>query len=375
MLVNCLADGVQVDINVGDPGFNGVMYVKGYSKNEECRRVVRPDVDVGTIDFKVKFNTCGLIHENGLARFILVLQKHPKLVTYKAQAYHVKCTYNTGEKTITIGFNVSMLTTAGTIANTGPPPTCIMKITDQNGDDIRGAEIGDLLMLRVQVEPSNIYGGFARSCVALTANSDGGDNEYIVTDENGCATDPAIFGEWEQEDGDEKTLVALFNAFKFPSSNSIRFQCNVRVCFGRCHPVNCNGYDAFGKRRRRQALEEDAEVLYANEATYEGQLREITVTSPAIITIESRADRLTAPENPEGVGVEEVCVSKWGFIIALIITALLALVAVAVAVSCWLMAYRRKPKHAGPLPHPPEFPNPLFTTPEPLAEPSPDYFS
>lgn len=79
--------------------------------------------------------------------------------------------------------------------------------------------------------------------------------------------------------------------------------------------------------------------------------------------------------DPEGVGVEEVCVSKWGFIIALIITALLALVAVAVAVSCWLMAYRRKPKHAGPLPHPPEFPNPLFTTPEPLAEPSPDYFS
>lgn len=74
-------------------------------------------------------------------------------------------------------------------------------------------------------------------------------------------------------------------------------------------------------------------------------------------------------------GPEEVCVSKWGFIIALIITALLALVAVAVAVSCWLMAYRRRPKHAGPLPHPPEFPNPLFTTPEPLAEPSPDYLS
>lgn len=69
MLVNCLADGVQVDINVGDPGFNGVMYVKGYSKNEECRRVVRPDVDVGTIDFKVKFNTCGLIHENVSRRF------------------------------------------------------------------------------------------------------------------------------------------------------------------------------------------------------------------------------------------------------------------------------------------------------------------
>jgi len=72
---------------------------------------------------------------------------------------------------------------------------------------------------------------------------------------------------------------------------------------------------------------------------------------------------------------EEVCVSTMGFIIALIITALLALVAVAVAVSCWLMAYRRRPKIDGPLPHPAEFPNPLFTTPEPLTEPSPDYLS
>lgn len=72
---------------------------------------------------------------------------------------------------------------------------------------------------------------------------------------------------------------------------------------------------------------------------------------------------------------EDICVSMIGFIIALIITALLALVAVAVAVSCWLMALRRRPKAAGPLPHPPEFPNPLFTTPEPMAEPSPDYLT
>lgn len=86
-----------------------------------------------------------------------MLQKHPKLVTYKAQAYHVKCTYNTGEKTITIGFNVSMLTTAGTIANTGPPPTCVMRITNPNGDAIDKAEIGDLLMLQIQVDPSGQY--------------------------------------------------------------------------------------------------------------------------------------------------------------------------------------------------------------------------
>lgn len=139
---------------------------------------------------------------------------------------------------------------------------------------------------------SDIYGGFARNCIALTENSDGTDNEHIVTDDNGCATDPSIFGEWEQDD-ENKVLVALFSAFKFPSSNSIRFQCNVRVCFGRCHPINCNGYDAFGRRRRRQ-INPDAEVLYQPESAYDGQLREIQVTSQAILTVERRSERYTA---------------------------------------------------------------------------------
>lgn len=79
--------------------------------------------------------------------------------------------------------------------------------------------------------------------------------------------------------------------------------------------------------------------------------------------------------HPAAQRVEDICVSMIGLIIALVITALLALVAVAVAVSCWLMAYRRRPKATGPLPHPPEFPNPLFANPDAISEPSPDYLS
>lgn len=99
------------------------------------------------------------------------------------------------------------------------------------------------------------------------------------------------------------------------------------------------------------------------------------VQSNAILTIERRTESRIDPRTGSR-GDEEVCVSKIGFIIALVITALLALVAVAIAVSCWLMAYRRRPKSVGPLPHPAEFPNPLFTTPTPpLQEPAPDYLS
>lgn len=159
MVVSCLADGVQTEIHLADSGFNGVLYVKGHSKDEACRRVVSlpPDGQARVETFKVQFGSCGLIHVNGVASFVLVIQKHPKLVTYKAQAYHIKCVYQTGEQNVTIGFNVSMLTTAGTIANTGPPPICSMKIVTQSGQEINSAEIGDNLMLQVDVQPSSKF--------------------------------------------------------------------------------------------------------------------------------------------------------------------------------------------------------------------------
>ena len=91
----------------------------------------------------------------GQANFILVIQKHPMLVTFKTQAYHIKCVYTTSEQNVTLGFNVSMLTTAGTIANTGPPPTCLMRIVTHTGQEINSAEIGDNLMLQVDVQPSS----------------------------------------------------------------------------------------------------------------------------------------------------------------------------------------------------------------------------
>lgn len=122
------------------------------------------------------------------------------------------------------------------------------------------------------------------------------ENEYEVTDENGCATDPSIFGEWEYNP-DQQALLASFNAFKFPSSDNIRFQCNIRVCFGKCQPVNCRGYNAFGRRRRQiegsNSSLTDVEVA---EATLEGQLREeITIQSNAIFTVERREERFVDP--------------------------------------------------------------------------------
>lgn len=386
--VMCLADGVQVSIALG--GYDGIIYVKGHSNVPHCRRIVT-SADAETVDFKVLFGQCGLIHNNGEAGFVLVVQKHPKLVTYRARAYHIKCVYSTGERTVTLGFNVSMITTSGTIANTGPPPTCLMSICTLDGKEVSSAEIGDDLLLKVDVQPDFIYGGFARGCVARTME-DEGEFQYEVTDENGCATDPSIFGNWEY-DPHQKQLMARFNAFKFPSSNNLRFQCNIRVCFGSCPPVNCDGVDAYGRRRRRQVKDED---LLLTDAFKEGALREeIMVQSNAILTFEKRDPQPSAPfEGPRIEDIDHVCLPRLGLILSMIITTLLALVAVAGAISCWLMAYRRRPQYhnnasrlsnsvtnstmshpyhhhsSSGVHHEPDY---HFSTPEP--EPIPDYYN
>ena len=157
--------------------------------------------------------------------------------------------------------NVSMLsmdTAAEHIANTGPPPpTCSMNmsICISNGQDISSAEIGDELMLILDVQQNATHGGFARSCVAYTMD-DSGELDHLVTDENGCATDPFIFGEWQFE-RQKGVLTSVFNAFKFPSSNNIRFKCNIQVCSGNCQSQNCSGSNAYGRKKREANAEED----------------------------------------------------------------------------------------------------------------------
>lgn len=64
LTVSCLSDGVQVVITLSEIGFNGILYVKGHSKDEKCRRVISIDQGERIEYFKVSFGTCGLIHVN-----------------------------------------------------------------------------------------------------------------------------------------------------------------------------------------------------------------------------------------------------------------------------------------------------------------------
>lgn len=59
--VQCQSDGIQTGVKLG--GYDGIIYVKSYSQEYECRRTVRSD-ERDVIDFKVHFGQCGLFHAN-----------------------------------------------------------------------------------------------------------------------------------------------------------------------------------------------------------------------------------------------------------------------------------------------------------------------
>jgi len=78
MVVNCLADGIQVDVFIpptNHSDFNGLLYVKGHSKDPNCRKTV--DYFGAPVDFKVKFGSCGLMHVDVRRNFLL-----PTLLTF-----------------------------------------------------------------------------------------------------------------------------------------------------------------------------------------------------------------------------------------------------------------------------------------------------
>jgi len=60
--VDCLADGVRAQIDMTDGDFEGLMYVRGHSNDERCRRAIDRNDAGDTIAFKVTFGTCGLFH-------------------------------------------------------------------------------------------------------------------------------------------------------------------------------------------------------------------------------------------------------------------------------------------------------------------------
>ncbi|RWS10966.1 hypothetical protein B4U79_11087 [Dinothrombium tinctorium] len=128
------------------------------------------------------------------------------------------------------------------------PLVVTMRVTDRNGNDIRAAEVGDLLSLRFEIpDETSPYEIFVREIIA----DDGIDNaEYMLVDRQGCPTDVSIMGPVIRSKSDGKSMEAQFEAFKFPTSGIVQFRALVVPCLPTCEPVQCTSetHDGFKKQ-------------------------------------------------------------------------------------------------------------------------------
>ncbi|CAK9300983.1 unnamed protein product [Gordionus sp. m RMFG-2023] len=244
--ITCKANGIdmRMDFSKFNPNkaFNGIMYVKGNFKINQCRKVITGNRDNFRVsNFYVKYGDCSFDINLAMNEYstIIVLQPHLTLLTYDAKAYKVYCYYQETERMISNDLNVSTIEPNQILKATGGPPPCQMEILDSLGHPITTTDLGTKLQLKISLASSpktNNYGLMAKNCIAKTITEDW---EYALIDSRGCSTDDKLFENFQVNS--DRSISAFFSAFKFPNSVYMRFKCEVKICFGSCEPAMCNG--------------------------------------------------------------------------------------------------------------------------------------
>lgn len=355
----CNSNDIVISIDAST-AFNGMIYPKGLSKNSSCMSEYKEQNS--PILYKLPLKSCNTMStelEDGIEYFnTVVVQPHRKLVTNQGRGYHIRCKYQTQEKTVTNSFNVtgefggegkegengtSYLGTTPLTA-TAPMPGCYMRIFAGDPSDMQVAEnvrIGDPLTLVISLDDQEIYGMVITSC--LVRDGLGWGEQMLINDE-GCPVDYEILGPFEYSSS--KTTAAVhFQAHKFPYTDSVYYQCNVKLCIknaGSCDqvpPVCIEGENIVKRRRRREVSEIDAsgdlvdvepeidenltiEVftgLYVNE--------EEELPAPDRATVETAGPAREEVDNPD-----TFCLSPRTFALGIAIAGLILMIAVIAAI-------------------------------------------
>ncbi|XP_046399228.1 cuticlin-4 isoform X2 [Ischnura elegans] len=391
--IECNNDEIKVAIRpAAGRKFDGMVYPKGLSKNSSC--LAEFLAETPPIKYVLPLRSCNTmstdLSDGGVEYFnTIVVQPHRKLVTNQGRGYHIRCRYQTKDKTILSHFNVSMLGTTP-ISATAPMPGCSMKIFAGDPETRRIAEnvkIGDPLSLVIsiedeeeEVEEEQAAGEEDSMSTALKSNDVGSEEEdssipaygiwvtdclvrdglgwgeQKLIDSDGCPLDGEIMGQFVYNAA-KTTAYVRFQAHKFPYTASVYYQCNVRLCIksgGGCAdvPPRCDT-----SRNRREAVPQvegatsdigkddgsspaTIEVysgLYVNEATDAGGRGGL---DPA--ASDSGVAKEKTPDDPDSI-----CISQRSFAIGIAIAGLLLMLAVLAAVLIIVTRRRRRGRRRG----------------------------
>ncbi|KAG8041046.1 hypothetical protein G9C98_002034 [Cotesia typhae] len=270
--VSCGNSSVIIELDTPEP-FNGRLYASGYSEtcNVQGTGLNKTILELRIPDKKEMGNgniDCGIlpayaIEDNNQTRVAVwvtvVVQFNAIIQRLGDQSVRVGCTLDDevpGPRNITIGSgfdflnpNAGLPPIVGTIFNTTASPMVSMRILDENMREITSAELGQRLVLAIEMNPPD--GPYDMAAGHLVASSTSGDASILLLDEMGCPTDAKIFPGMFKDPANNKSLISTFTAFKFPDSYRVKFNVIVRFCLSECPSTKCKGdIVSYGRRKR-----------------------------------------------------------------------------------------------------------------------------
>ncbi|GFQ91276.1 ZP domain-containing protein [Trichonephila clavata] len=255
--VKCEKNHMKVYIEFDRP-FYGMIFSKGHYSDPKCVHL-----PPGTGHLEAKFDIflggCGMTSSQGsgytqpdqsTGLFIentIIVQYDPQVQEIWDQARRLRCTwYDYYEKAVTFRpFQVDMLD-AVTANFLGDNIQCWMQIQVGKGpwaSEVAGiVKIGQTMTMVLAIkDEENKFDMLVRNCIA----HDGHHQPIQLVDEYGCVVRPKIMSPFQKVKnfGASASVVsyAYFQAFKFPDSMNVHFQCVIQVCRYECPVPQCAG--------------------------------------------------------------------------------------------------------------------------------------
>ncbi|KAL7639988.1 UNVERIFIED_CONTAM: hypothetical protein RMT77_009402 [Armadillidium vulgare] len=259
--VQCENTFMRVAVEFDRP-FYGMIFSKGYYSDPSCVHLP-PESGHLQVQFDIYLNSCGMSSSGGdnygqpshggtFIENTIIIQYDPLVQEVWDAARKLRCTwYDYYEKSVTFKpFQVDMLN-AVTANFLGDNLQCWMQIQVGKGpwaSEVSGiVKIGQTMTMVLAIkDDENKFDMMVRNCVA----HDGKRAPIQLVDQNGCITRPKIMGRFQKikNFGSSASVVsyAYFQAFKFPDSMNVHFQCVIQVCRYQCPVPDCPEYGYGG---------------------------------------------------------------------------------------------------------------------------------
>ncbi|XP_049535974.1 uncharacterized protein LOC125951282 [Anopheles darlingi] len=257
--VKCEKQGMKVYVQFDKPFF-GIIFSKGHYSNVNCVHLpaglgkTSASFDIGIHECGTAGNTDNVLYNgysgtdtNAGSYFenIIVLQYDPQVQEVWDQARKLRCTWHDQyEKSVTFRpFPVDMLDVIRADF-AGDNVGCWMQIQVGKGpwaSEVSGlVKIGQTMTMVLAIKDDDSkFDMLVRNCMA----HDGKRAPIQLVDQRGCVTRPKLMSRFTKikNFGASASVLsyAHFQAFKFPDSMEVHFQCTIQICRYQC-PEQCS---------------------------------------------------------------------------------------------------------------------------------------